>query len=155
GERVRLEFAGAYALAGRIQVIRESVDRRIRREIEFLRERVAQLKALPCPDPADFATDWFESRQNDYATLHSVQVEGLVALRGHLDRPDALDLLAIGAAEALSENAPFLIRGDTNESEVDVPFEVLRERIRAAQENLMEMIDSSLEALRIDIGSDS
>ena len=155
GERLRLEFAGAYALAGRVQVIRESVDRRIRREIEFLRERVLQWKALPCPDPEDFATDWFESRQNDYATLHSLQVEGLVALRGHLDKPDALDLLAIGAAEALSENAPFLVRGDASESEIEAHFEVLRERIRAAQENLMEMIDSSLEALRVDIGPNS
>ena len=155
GEKIRLEFSGAYSLAARVQVIRELVEGRVRREIQFLRERVLELKTLPCPDPSDFATDWFELRQNDYATLHSLQIEGLVALRSHIDSPTVLDLLATSAAEELSDSAPFLIRGDESESEVEARIAVLRERIRAAQENLTEMIDSSLEALRIDIGSGS
>jgi len=154
-EKLRLEFSGAYALAARVEVVRESIDGRVTREMEYLRAQVAAWASQPCPEAPNFEASWFESRRNDYAALHSVQVEGLVALRSYLDRPGTLELLVSGASDSLSENLPFFVVDESSSSDFDSGFESLQRQIQSAHESLSEMIDSSLEALRMDMGSGS
>lgn len=150
-ERLAAELDGAFALAERIEALREAVRARITGALGEIRAEIGVAVVAPCGESANVDPDPLAARRAAYAALHSAQVEGLVTIRDHIDRPSAARLVAAGTADALKINLSAVLPESVVSPAVDAGLARIERLIDSTERDLARGIEAGLDALRADL----